>query len=48
MEYTIKDKEREFYECLLKEVDQFEEAIKYDDHTKLKQDTCDIIRLIKK
>jgi len=47
MEYTIKDKEREFYQYLLEEVERFGSAIEYDNTALLKQDTCDVIRLIK-
>jgi hypothetical protein len=47
-EYTIKEKEREFYRYLYKEVEQFKEAIKEDDTRELKQDTCDVMRLIVK
>jgi len=45
-EYTIKDKEREFFEYLKQELDEFKEAIKDDDFTKLKQSTCDTMLLI--
>lgn len=47
-DYTIKDKEREFYRYLYKEVEQFKEAIKDDDTSRLLQDTCDVIRIIVK
>ena len=45
-EYTIKHKEREFFEYLKQELDEFKEAIKNDDTTKLKQSTCDVMLLI--
>jgi len=47
-DYTIKDTEREFYQYLLEEVEEFEAAIEYyNDTSLLKQDTCDVIRIIK-
>ena len=46
--YTIKDKEQEFFKYLKRELDQFKEAIQYDDTTKLKQTTCDVMQLIEK
>ena len=46
--YTIKEKEQEFFKYLKFELGQFEISIEYDDKTKLNQDTCDVIRLIKK
>ena len=48
MDYTIKDKEREFYQYLMLDLEQFETSIEDDDKSLLKQDTCDIMRLIKK
>ena len=45
-EYTIKHKEREFFKYLKQELDEFKEAIKENDTTKLKQSTCDVMLLI--
>ena len=47
-DYTIKDKEKEFLNFLYFGLCEFEEAIRYNDTTELKQDTCDIMRLIMK
>lgn len=46
--YTIKDKEQEFFEYLKLELEQFKKAIEYDDGTKLHQYTCDVMQLIEK
>jgi len=46
--YTIKDKEQEFFKYLKETADQFKASIEYDDTTKLNQITCDVMQLIDK
>jgi len=48
MEYTIQEKEREFWRYLREEAEQFESAIEYDDKSKLSQITCDVLKEVKK